>query len=65
MKEAILYWNTPCCARYAQTSMAQVAPRYDINDPAYVNVLESIESSRKDKDDSFPERFNQYLASSR
>lgn len=47
------------------TSMAQVAPRYDINDPAYVNVLlESIESSRKDKDDSFPERFNQYLASS-
>ena len=26
-------------------------------------LMESIESSRKDKDDVFPERFNQYVAS--
>ena len=44
--------------------LAQVSPKYDINDPSYVNsLMESIESSRKDKDDAFPERFSQYVAS--
>ena len=44
--------------------LAQVSPKYDINDPSYVNsLMESIESSRKDKDDAFPERFGQYVAS--
>ena len=32
--------------------LAQVSPKYDINEPSYVNsLMESIESSRKDKDD--------------
>ena len=44
--------------------LAQVSPKYDINEPSYVNsLMESIESSRKDKDDDFPERFGQYVAS--
>ena len=44
--------------------LAQGISKYDINDPSFVNALiESIESSRKDKDDDFPERFSQYVAS--
>ena len=49
---------------YRVWALLKVSPKYDINDPSYVNsLMESIESSRKDKDDVFPERFSQYVAS--
>lgn len=49
---------------FSGLAFAQDEPKYDTDNPEFVNeLLESIESSRKDKEDRFPERFSQYVAS--
>jgi len=51
---------------FKSLALAQSKPRYDVSNPEFVNeLIESIESSRKDKEDKFPERFSQYVASSK